>query len=142
MSESLNRMKKNKIQDIQKKSSNYDEFLSECVRQEKPIKVVCVSINVHVCKDFIRTSNTSCRANEWPYRGVTVLTEGSRVSHDLLVKLYLKKERGKICTIAMTAKLLSDEFFCFLTSCIYIRYVLISAYLLQPYKLLFVSKQD
>lgn len=41
---------------------------------------------------FSLPPHTSCRASEWPYRGVTVLTEGSRVSQLLLLKLYLQKE--------------------------------------------------
>lgn len=36
---------------------------------------------------------TSWRASEWPYRGVTVWTEGSRVSQLLLLMLYLEKEK-------------------------------------------------
>lgn len=36
---------------------------------------------------------TSCRASECPYLGVTVLTEGSRVSQVFLLRLYLKREK-------------------------------------------------
>ena len=39
-----------------------------------------------------RSPRTSYIANEWPYRGVTVLTEGSRFSQLLLLRLYLQRE--------------------------------------------------
>lgn len=39
-----------------------------------------------------RPPRTSYIANEWPYRGVTVLTEGSRLSQLLLLRLYLQRE--------------------------------------------------
>lgn len=41
--------------------------------------------------------HTSCSASEWPYRGVTVLTDGSRVSQLLLLRLYLQKQRAERC---------------------------------------------
>lgn len=43
-----------------------------------------------------RPPRTSYIAKEWPYRGVTVLTEGSRLSQLLLLRLYLQRENREV----------------------------------------------